>query len=650
MNQIIKSLLNHHIQEYGITNLAESTAFEHFVNRCIVNKYLEDRFDPDDIMTGEGEVGIDGIAVIVNGILIKNIVDLEAVCESAHQLDVKFVFIQSKTSENFSGSEISTFIYGVKNFFIADDSKRQPTNEKIENLVKMSNVMYEKYSENFKEPPAVYLYYVCCGQWNEDNHLQYVINEGLSPLRERSDIRDVKFFPYDADRIRITHRELQKKVTRILPIGKKIAFPDIMGIKQAYVGIVTCKDYLSLLIDDEGNMLPNIFEDNVRDFQGYNPVNSGIRDTIKNKAEQERFAVFNNGITIVTKKLDVKGDSIELTDYQIVNGCQSSYILYDNRNELSKTSSVIVKIIEVEDEDISDKIIVTTNRQTEVKLEAFIATSNFQKELQDIYDSYPSEIRLYYERRSKQYDLESKVSKNKVITLTWQIKCYIAMFLNEPHSTHRYYGELLKAYSAKIFLDDDYKEIYFIAAYYSYYVLNKGKCHNDKFVKEYKYYIICAMRAYICGKEIFAGNKKQQKKQYKSLYQVIEDKSIERVFKIARSCLEELVHSLDSKVANNRSKELTQKMLSKILELKKEIDNPTCLEKSSEVHCIVVSKDKYKVEFDIKTSDKRNKGYVLGSFVGKWEITQGERFKAEIVSDCYDSKKGWKLKLKDKLS
>lgn len=74
------------------------------------------------------------------------------------------------------------------------------------------------------------------------------------------------------------------------------------------------------------------------------------------------------------------------------------------------------------------------------------------------------------------------------------------------------------------------------------------------------------------------------------------------------------------------------------------------MEKSSEVHCIVVSKDKYKVEFDIKTSDKRNKGYVLGSFVGKWEITQGERFKAEIVSDCYDSKKGWNLKLKDKLS
>ena len=64
--------------------------------------------------------------------------------------------------------------------------------------------------------------------------LQYVINEGLSPLRERSDIRDVKFFPYDADRIRITQRELQKKVTRILPIGKKIAFPDIMGIKQAW--------------------------------------------------------------------------------------------------------------------------------------------------------------------------------------------------------------------------------------------------------------------------------------------------------------------------------------------------------------------------------------------------------------------------------
>ena len=39
MNQIIKSFLTTHIKEYGLEKIKESTAFEHFINRIIINKY-----------------------------------------------------------------------------------------------------------------------------------------------------------------------------------------------------------------------------------------------------------------------------------------------------------------------------------------------------------------------------------------------------------------------------------------------------------------------------------------------------------------------------------------------------------------------------------------------------------------------------------
>ena len=130
------------------------------------------------------------------------------------------------------------------------------------------------------------------------------------------------------------------------------------------------------------------------------------------------------------------GDQIEIYDYQIVNGCQTSYVLFDNRDILRDDSFVMVKLIEVTNEDVSDRVIYTTNRQTEVKSEAFVATKHFHKRLQDYYDAVSNPYRLYYERRSKQYDLNDGISKNRVITLTQQIQSYLAMFLNEPHSTH----------------------------------------------------------------------------------------------------------------------------------------------------------------------------------------------------------------------
>ena len=288
MNKIIESFLNTHIIEYGLTSENPETAFEHFVNRCIVNKYSIDRFDPSDIMTDKGEKGLDGVAILVNDRLVLDEDDFHSATKDATALDVKFVFIQAKTSESFSGSEIGDFIYGVKAFFERPD-QRPSTNEKMERLIALKDRIYLN-SIDFAERPVVDLYFACCGKWEETNGLLDRINIDLKPLSESPDYSKVNFYPYDSEKIIITYKELKKKISKSIVMDKRITFPVIEGVTQAFMGIVRCKDFVSLLTDSDGKMLTNIFEDNVRDFQGYNIVNNEIKETINNPDDQNRFA------------------------------------------------------------------------------------------------------------------------------------------------------------------------------------------------------------------------------------------------------------------------------------------------------------------------------------------------------------------------
>ena len=96
----------------------ESVLFEHFVNYCIVSKEYNAQFSLEDVHVGGGrDLGMDGIAIIVNGNLITSPEELDDFAKSNKYLDVEFIFIQSKTSNSFDAKEIGTFLGGVESFF-----------------------------------------------------------------------------------------------------------------------------------------------------------------------------------------------------------------------------------------------------------------------------------------------------------------------------------------------------------------------------------------------------------------------------------------------------------------------------------------------------------------------------------------------------
>jgi len=652
MNVIVENFLKTHIAEYGIEKYPTTEAFEHFINRCIVNKYCAERFDPSDIMPGKGEIGIDGIAIIVNEILVTDLSILEEIFNKSKKLDAKFVFIQAKTSESFSGDQIGTFCYGIRNFFLPKE-KRLKLNDKIEKLVAIKDQILENII-NFDKLPSLELYYACCGKWSDGNNLSERVGHEKDLFESMQNFSNVDFYVYDNARIINLYKELRKKISKKITMEKRITFPVMDGISQSYLGLIKCVDFVSLLKDGDGKLLSNIFEDNVRDFQGYNPVNTEIQATLNNEKDQEKFAILNNGITVLAKNIDFIGDEVELTDYQIVNGCQTSYVLFDNFLNLKNNSYIVVRIVQGESSEVLDRIIYTTNRQTEVKSEAFVSTKHFHKQLEDYYNSIDTEFRLYYERRSKQFELNESINKNKVVTLATQTNCYISMFFNEPHSTHRYYGELLNAYVNKIYLDNDLYDAYYISAYVLFKVESAIKSSLiDKKYKIYKYHILMIIKTIISGKDIVMGNGKPMKEKCRDLMSMIKKNDVLTHINTSCTCLDEAISNSADIVPENmhRNREFSLRLLDIASRFTAAKSNKSYLKKGDIVSCLVTAIKDYYVVVELREEDERNRGSIHISKIAKKfiddihdEVRLGDIIQAKIMNqDYFETPHGWNM-------
>ncbi len=163
-----------------------------------------------------------------------------------------------------------------------------------------------------------------------------------------------------------------------------------------------------------------------------------------------------------------------------------------------------LKLIVTDNPDVTNNIIKATNQQTEVKKEAFEILSPFHKKIEEFYLAFEKEDnkRIYYERRSKQYD-NSKINRMYIITLSTQISSFIAMFLNEPHSTKRYFGELLRAYKNRLFQEDHSPYPYYTSglAFYVLETFYRDRILDQKF-KQFKHHLLMLFRIKVTGEKM----------------------------------------------------------------------------------------------------------------------------------------------------
>ncbi|MFC5772020.1 AIPR family protein [Thauera sinica] len=449
---VLESYLHSFAEQYEISSLKDDEKFEHFVNFCIVSKQYPRNFDFEDASLGGGDdAGLDGAAVIINGIFVTTPEQVREVAKRNGYLDVDFYLIQSKSSSKFKGDQVGTFLFGVKSLF--DEAPSMPENDSIQKLRRIREAVYE-LSIQFTKLPSLNMYFVTTGEWKDPDPIRGRAARELRELGQRKMLSNQDLHFIDADKLKSIFRELQRRVVKEIRLDYQTALPEMDGVTRSFLGALRAKDFVLLLSDDEGNLQKSLFYDNVRDFQGHNAVNREIHETLSNPVKQTRLALLNNGVTIISKQIEQIGSKLKLSDFQVVNGCQTSNIVFEQRAILSEQTYVPVKIIETNDPDIITEVVEATNSQTEVKREAFESLRPFHKELEEYYNSRTkkSAFPIYYERRSKQYQHLPAIKPNHVITLAAQVKAYVATFLRQPHSNHRYYGELLDSYREKLFV------------------------------------------------------------------------------------------------------------------------------------------------------------------------------------------------------
>jgi AIPR protein len=191
----------------------------------------------------------------------------------------------------------------------------------------------------------------------------------------------------------------------------------------------------------------------------------------------------NNGVTIIARNMTHTGSKFVIEDFQIVNGCQTSHVLFDHANDLDPSVLVPLRLIWTQEEDVIEDIIHATNKQTEVTGEQFFAITDFARQLEAFYKTFPDGRKLYYERRSRQYDGLS-IEKTRVVVQTNAVRSFAGMFLGEPHITVRSYKKLSERVGQDIFIKQHRLYPYYTASYTLY--LLEFLFRNGKIDSKYK--------------------------------------------------------------------------------------------------------------------------------------------------------------------
>ena len=319
------------------------------------------------------------------------------------------MFTQAKRSPAFEEAGIGNFCFGVADFF---GEAELPTTDFLKGYLEVKEAIYENSPRFSRGLPRLRLYYVTPGRWEEPEVVVQRIARERTQLIDTGLFGSVAVFPIGASQLQELYLRTKNPVAAEFTLGQRVTLPTITGVREAYLGVVPASEYIRLIVDESGQIRKSLFTDNVRDYQGENQVNVQIAETLRSDA-RERFAVLNNGVTIVARVLRTTGDKIYIEDYQIVNGGQTSHVLFNERDSVTDTVFVPIKLISTENDDLTTAVITATNSQTAVKAEELNARATFERRLEQFFETYDGPKALYYERRSKQYRDSPEIEKGE---------------------------------------------------------------------------------------------------------------------------------------------------------------------------------------------------------------------------------------------
>lgn len=497
MNPVLSALLKEFAQSQNLEKQSETQQFEHFVNFIVLADTYNGEFDILSISTGEHEFGLDGIAFVVNGSFIENEEEVEEHKNSNKYLKCDFYFIQSKISTSFDSGELLKIFNAVSDFF-KENSLELLQGSEIVGKWEIKNSIYKHAGSFTHGLPTLHIVYATLGQWKSDKNLMTLAKDRVEALRTTNLFDNVNFIPLDLKSIQSLYFKTKNASNAQIDFPLSVTLPAIPKVSEAYIGVISAQEYLKLLTDDHNKLKIAIFGDNVRDLQEKSTVNREIDKTLRSDRFLE-FPLRNNGTTVVCRRLQRVGTRFTLDDYQVVNGCQTSNVIFDNKNGMSKDLMIPIKIICSDDDEVTNAIIIGSNRQNEVAVTQFWALEPIQKQIELYFDKVHSgDFKLFYERRRGQFAKAVGVEKVRIISPETLLKDFAAMVMDEPHQVSKYYTGLLPMVGKTIFNPNHSLSVYHASAY----VLFKlDQLFRNKYIpntsRKYRYMLAMCLKFYV---------------------------------------------------------------------------------------------------------------------------------------------------------
>lgn len=452
--QILNDVLDQQREEL-LPELSEQTYFEIFCAEQILKDFdLSYEEIEAGVVDGEHDGGVDSMYAFVNGDLVFEDFDTTSFRKDVH---IELHIVQSKTSGGFSEAPINKLISATRHLLKLDEdySKLTQYNAAVKAVANDFRSVYRSLASRFPKLKIFYYY----ASKKADNHVHQNLETKACELKENArnlfDDAEISFEFLGARKLLELARR-KPKTTYDLRVSKSLSAVD------GYVVLSTLTDYNNFLHGNGDSLRSELFESNVRDFQGNTEVNAEIVNTLKNENAVD-FWWMNNGVTILSSKATLAGELITIENPQIVNGLQTStqiarhFAIIKEKDE----RNVMVKIVSSENEETRDKIIKATNSQNAVQPATLRATDKVQRDIEQTLKTSG----LYYDRRKNFYKNEGKPA-DKIISIPLMAQSIMSIILQNPDTARARPSSLIKDDSvySKVFSENHPIKMYLNAA------------------------------------------------------------------------------------------------------------------------------------------------------------------------------------------
>ncbi|WP_350455617.1 AIPR family protein [Macellibacteroides fermentans] len=441
-------------KEQNDLKLNDSEIFELFaLTQITKNSNVSFENILNSITDGGNDGGIDSIITLINDEVCDTVDDLKEKKINSRTI-TKFIFTQCKKEKSFKEGSLDKLITSFPVLLNLGETETSLLKRFNSVLVEKIGVVKESWTQTAIVGGSIFV------------EINYACNAGLIEvssafLAKIGQLEKICKNTFSIDNVKYTNyssQELLKLYQTHIRNRMSLDFKDTPlstnfgnnGI--GYIGMVNLSKYKEFISSDSGDIREELFESNIRHFQGNVDVNKKIKTTLRTASNKD-FWWLNNGITIIAESPTQIGKKLSIDNVQIVNGLQTSYCIYNAYENINNDErAVLVKVIISTDKEIIDEIIESTNYQNVVAPGLLRANEDLQRNIEIFFLSKG----YYYDRRKNYYKNQGKPA-NKIFGIQYTAQAIKSIIGGEPHIARATPTSLLKeksSYSA-IFKNDD---------------------------------------------------------------------------------------------------------------------------------------------------------------------------------------------------